>query len=108
MITLTDQNFKVEIEKSNIPVLVDFWAPWCGPCKMIAPVLEELSREIEGKAAIGKLNVDENPQSAGNFGVTGIPTLILFKEGKETNRFVGFADKLRLISFLNSSGIALK
>lgn len=105
MLVLTDRNFKEEITNSNIPVLVDFWAPWCGPCKMIAPVLEELSGDVKNKIIIAKVNVDENPKAAGDFEVSAIPTLILFKGGQEINRHTGFADKSKLISFLKTNGI---
>ena len=87
----TDQNFTDEI-KSGL-VLVDFWAPWCGPCKMIAPVLEEIDAEISDKVKIVKLDVDENQETAGNFGVMSIPTLVLFKDGEIVDQVVGFQPK---------------
>lgn len=99
--TFTDQNFEKEVLKSSTPVLVDFWAPWCGPCQMVGPIMEELSKEYEGKVKIGKLNVDENPQVAVKYNVMSIPTVILFKEGKEIARQVGLESKetyLKLIS----------
>lgn len=79
--------------KSDTPVLVDFWAPWCGPCKIVGPIVEALSQEYQGKLKVGKLNVDENPQSAGNYGVMSIPTLILFKKGQPVKTMVGAQGK---------------
>lgn len=89
----TDQNFEEEVLKSTAPVLVDFWAVWCGPCQMMGPVVEELSKDLEGKAKVGKLNVDENPKTAERYGVMSIPTLILFKNGQITKTIVGFRNK---------------
>jgi thioredoxin 1 len=83
--------------------LVDFWAPWCGPCKMIAPVLEELAGELQGKAKIVKINVDDNPEVAGSFGIMSIPTLILFKDGKPVNKLVGGQPKPQLKAFIESA-----
>lgn len=94
----TDQNFSTETG-SGI-VLVDFWAPWCGPCKMIAPVLEELDSEMGDKVKIVKLDVDENPQTAANFGVMSIPTLLVFKDGEAVDKVVGFQPKDALASVL--------
>ncbi len=101
MITFTDQNFEKEVLKSETPVLADFWAPWCGPCQMVGPIVEELAKEYEGKVKIGKLNVDENPQVAVKYNVMSIPTVIFFKEGKEVARQIGLESKetyLKLIS----------
>ncbi|KJS83903.1 MAG: thioredoxin [Peptococcaceae bacterium BICA1-8] len=92
-ITFTDENFQDEVLQAKEPVLVDFWAAWCGPCKMITPVVEELAEDFAGKAKIGKLNVDECGKTAQQFGVMSIPTLIIFKDGKEQNRIVGFRPK---------------
>ncbi len=92
-INITDKDFEEKVLKSATPVLVDFWAPWCGPCKMAEPVLEELSVAYKGKVIIAKLNVDENPTNSQKFGVMSIPTTILFKNGKETDRQVGFSGK---------------
>ena len=92
----SQDNFEQEVLKSDKPVLVDLWAAWCGPCRLIAPVIEELSSEYAGKAKIGKLNVDDHPQVAGRYGVMNIPTLLLFKEGKEVDRIVGVVPKEEL------------
>jgi len=93
MLILTDKNFKEEVLQGRIPVLVDFWAPWCGPCWLAEPVIEELAQEYEGKIKIGKLNVDENPQTAQKYGVMSIPTVIVFKKGKEAKKQIGFSGK---------------
>jgi thioredoxin 1 len=90
---ITDSSFQTEVNASALPVLVDFWAPWCGPCKMVAPVLEELAQEYTGKIKIVKLNVDQNQQVAAQFGISSIPTLIMFKNGKETGKMIGFQSK---------------
>ncbi len=92
IVEVSDQSFKSEVESTGT-VLVDFWAPWCGPCKMIAPVLEELDKEIGNGLKIAKLNVDDNPESASRFGVMSIPTLIVFKDGAPVDKIVGFQPK---------------
>lgn len=89
----TDQNFDQEVLKSNEPVLVDFWAPWCGPCQAMGPVIEELAKEVEGKAKVGKINVDENSKTAEEFGIMSIPALKIFKGGKVIQEFVGMQAK---------------
>lgn len=89
----TDQNFNQEVIKSAKPVLVDFWAPWCGPCQMMGPIVEELAEEMGDKVKIGKLNVDENSQTAQQFSIMSIPALIIFKNGKEIKRLVGVQSK---------------
>jgi len=99
MLTVTDDNFAQSIAGSE-PVLVDFWAEWCGPCKMIAPVLDEIAGEYAGKISIAKLNIDENPQSAANSDVMSIPTLIVFKDGAEVKRIVGARRKDDLVKEL--------
>lgn len=93
---LTSSNFQSTLSDAKTPVLVDFWAPWCGPCKAIAPILDELSKELDGKLTIAKLNVDEAGDVAAQFGVRAIPTMILFKGGQAVEQFVGLMDKASL------------
>jgi thioredoxin 1 len=89
----TDQNFEAEVLKSDKPVLVDFWAVWCGPCQMMGPIIEELAKEVAGKYKVGKMNVDENRETAAKFGIMSIPTLIIFKDGKAVKQLVGVQSK---------------
>jgi thioredoxin 1 len=100
---VTDGKFNEEVLQSDLPVLVDFWAPWCGPCLSIAPAVEELAKEYSGRVKVGKMNVDENPQTPSNFGIRGIPTLILFKGGKAVNQIVGAMAKAKLKSMIEES-----
>ncbi len=99
---LTDASFDTEVIKSDLPVLIDFWAAWCGPCKMIAPYIEELSNEYEGKAKIAKLDVDNNQNTAMNFGIRSIPTLLIFKGGNVVDTIVGAVPKQTIMDKLNS------
>lgn len=98
----TDENFEQEVLNSDIPVLVDFYADWCGPCKMLAPVIEELAKEYEGKVKIGKLNVDEEQNSSKKYKVMSIPTLIFFKDGEEVDKLVGMLSKTQLVEKLET------
>jgi thioredoxin 1 len=99
-IELTDANFDAEVLKSDKPVLVDFWAEWCGPCKMIAPVVEEIANELDGKLKVGKVDVDSNQQVAMKFGIRSIPTLLVFKGGKVAEQLVGAVPKKNLMDKL--------
>ncbi len=88
-VIFTDQNFKEQVLDSKFPVVVDFWAPWCGPCRMVGPLIEELAKEYEGKMVIGKMNADENPQAVGQFSIMSIPTVMIFKNGQPVKSIIG-------------------
>ncbi len=103
LLHVTDKNFSAEVLQSDIPVLVDFWASWCGPCRAISPIVEELAQEYTGKVKITKLNVDENPATPSQYGVRGIPTLILFKGGEVLDQIVGSVPKARLKAMIDKA-----
>ncbi len=96
VLEFTDDNFQAEVVQSAQPVLVDFWAPWCGPCRMLAPTVEEIAGEYQGRVRVGKINTDDNPQVASSLGISGIPTLMLFKGGEVVERLVGLQQKPRI------------
>ena len=100
---VSDASFEADVLKSDLPVLVDYWAAWCGPCKMIAPLLEAAAQEYQGRVTIAKVDVDANPDTAAKFGIRGIPTLMLFKDGKAAATKVGALSKSQLTSFLDES-----
>ena len=103
IVYVTDDSFEQEVLNSEIPVLVDYWAEWCGPCKMIAPILEEIVDDYEGKVKIAKLNIDDNPNTPPKFGIRGIPTLMLFKNGEVEATKVGALSKSQLTAFIESN-----
>lgn len=96
VVQVTDDSFEQEILKSELPTLVDFWASWCGPCRAIAPVVEELSEDYAGKVKVAKLNVDESPKTPGQYGIRAIPTLIMFKDGKQVDQITGAVSKAHI------------
>ncbi|HEX7535070.1 MAG TPA: thioredoxin [Syntrophales bacterium] len=96
LVQFTDANFEQEVLKSDKPVLVDFWAPWCGPCRAVGPVVEDLAEAYKGRVKVGKINIDDNPKTATNYGVMSIPTLILFNKGDITDKLIGLSPKERL------------
>ena len=103
IVTLSDASFDEDVVNASGPVLVDFWAEWCGPCKMIAPILTEVAAEYAGKVTIGKLNIDENSATPPKFGIRGIPTLLLFRDGKVAATKVGALSKTQLVEFLDAN-----
>lgn len=100
---VSDASFQADVLQSDLPVLVDYWAEWCGPCKMVAPLLDEAAAKYHGRVTIAKLNVDENPDSAAKYGIRGIPTLMLFKDGKVASTKVGALSRTQLQAFLDES-----
>jgi thioredoxin 1 len=101
VLNVTDESFEQEVKKSSVPVLVDFWAPWCGPCRALAPVIEELASEYDGKVKVVKVNTDDSLQTAQNYHISGIPTLIIFKDGEPVEQMVGNHKKSTLTEVLN-------
>ena len=100
IVEITQDNFEAEVTQSKLPVLVDFWASWCGPCRMLSPVVDELAEQYDGKVKFGKVNVDEQPRLAMNFSVQSIPTLLLFRDGKAVNKSIGVAPKASIEQML--------
>jgi len=103
LLQVTDKNFSAEVLNADLPVLVDFWAPWCAPCRSISPIVEDLARDFMGKVKVAKLNIDENPGTPSQYGVRGIPTLILFKGGKVLDQIVGAQPKNRLVALVEKA-----
>ena len=105
MLTLTNDNFESEVKKTGSPILVDFWAEWCGPCRMVGPVLEKLADELDGKLRVGKVNVDDESGLAGRYGIQSIPTLLLFKDGKVVDQYIGATTRDVLVKMLQKHGV---
>ncbi len=103
VVILSEGNFEEEVINSPVPVLVDFWAVWCGPCSMIAPVVDEIAKEMKGKAKVGKVNVDENPGLAGRYGIRAIPTLLVFKNGEVVDQIIGVQPKAAIVAALTKA-----
>ena len=99
--TVTNENFEAEVLNSELPVLVDFWAAWCGPCRMLAPAVAQIAAECEGKIKVGKVNVDEQPELAQRFGIMSIPTVLVFKDGKKVNQSIGLVPKDKLLALFD-------
>lgn len=102
-VELTDDNFDSEVLKSSSPVLVDFWAPWCGPCRQIAPLIDQLAENYAGKVKVGKINIDDNPQTTNQYGIQSIPTLMVFRDGNVAERFVGMPPQAKLEQALETA-----
>ncbi len=105
ILTLTSGNFESEVKKDGAPILIDFWAEWCGPCRMVAPILEKLADELEGKVRVGKVNVDDESALAGRYGIQSIPTLLLFKGGKVVDQYIGATTRDVLLRMLQKHGV---
>jgi thioredoxin 1 len=106
VLELTDANWKSEVVDSAVPVMVDFWAPWCGPCRMLAPTIEKLAGELEGKVKIGKMNTDENQETPGSLRISAIPTVLIFQAGKEVDRLVGVNTESKFKASLEKLGVS--
>ena len=106
-VTVTDESFETDVLKSASPVLVDFWAEWCGPCKQIAPALDQISEELSGRVTIAKVNIEDSPSTPGRYGVRGIPTMMLFKDGQMTSMKVGAMPKAKILEWLSQSGVTV-
>ncbi len=104
-VTVTDDSFEADVLQASTPVLVDFWAEWCGPCKQIAPALDQISEELAGQVTIAKVNIEDSPSTPGRYGVRGIPTMMLFKDGQMTAMKVGAMPKAKILEWLNQSGV---
>ncbi|WP_410524397.1 thioredoxin [Rickettsia australis] len=100
---VTDSSFKKEVLESDLPVLVDFWAEWCGPCKMLTPIIDEISKELKGKVKVLKMNIDENPNISSEYGIRSIPTIMLFKNGEQKDTKIGLQQKNSLLDWINKS-----
>ncbi len=105
-VKVTDESFEQDVLKAGTPVLVDFWAEWCGPCKQIGPALEQISEELGGAVTVAKVNIDESPMTPGRYGVKGIPTLMLFRDGQMTSMKVGAMPKGKIVEWLNEAGVS--
>ena len=104
-VTVTDESFDADVLQASTPVLVDFWAEWCGPCKQIAPALDQISEELAGQVTIAKVNIEDSPSTPGRYGVRGIPTMMLFKDGQMTAMKVGAMPKAKILEWLSQSGV---